>query len=230
MPARVIKRSTLVRCESPAFVASVATIVTVEVSVDGLEFFGGHEGGLTFMYSPPPVFDGTGPSISPSQVGIDKPQDLTITGAGFPRASILAPGYPLCRFTFSATSLERLSQGETIDSSSIKCPSPSGAPDERVDVAISFNGVEFHPVLTSVPLQYVQRPAVVAAEPAFAFPDSMLDLTLSGARLQDISFVGHGGLGPFPDQHELAVTTAALLDSVVVPGAQYQNVSTVGDK
>ena len=248
--ARVIERSTLLRCESPPHPITTATHVTVEVSVDDSVFFGGHVGGVTFIYNPPPVFDAATPNISPSHVGIDKPQLLAVTGSGFPAPTFLqgesrttittglklitttywhTTEYPLCRFTFSATSYQRLSVGSIVDSANIKCPSPVGSPDSKVDLAISFNGVEFHEVLTSTQLVYNQRPAVMAIAPAFAFPDAALDLTISGTRLDQVATVGHGGLGLYPSQLELPVTAVASAGSLIVPGAQYLNVSTLGD-
>jgi hypothetical protein len=228
--ARVIERSTLLKCESPPHPISTATAVTVEVSVDDSVFFGGHVGGVTFIYNPPPVFDVATPNISPSHVGIDKPQLLTISGSGFPAASMLASGHPLCRFTFSTTSYQRLSVGTVVDAANIKCPTPIGSPDSKVDLAISFNGVEFHEVLTSTQLVYDQRPAVMAIAPAFAFPDAALDLTVSGTRLDQVATVGHGGLGLYPSQLELPVTAVGSAGSLIVPGAQYLNVSTLGDQ
>lgn len=70
----------------------------------------------------------------------------------------------------------------------------------------------------------------MAIAPAFAFPDAALDLTISGTRLDGGAMVGHGGLGPYPSQLELPVTAVASAGSLIVPGAQYLNVSTLGDR
>ena len=88
-------------CVSPAHGALLAEPVTVEVSVDGLVYFGAEAGSPMFTYTPPPSFDATVESITPRQIGADLGQNLTVVGTGYPDVSLLAPGFPLCRLSFS---------------------------------------------------------------------------------------------------------------------------------
>jgi hypothetical protein len=146
--ARVVTPSTLVVCVSPPAVGPPGGR-KVEVAVDGRKFFGGVGGGATFTYLADPLFDSQSPNIVPNQVGTSTPTNLTVSGSGFAAATSLAPGFPLCRFRFSATSLTRLTHGEVLNSSQVRCPTPSAALDPRVALEISYNGVEFHLVQSS---------------------------------------------------------------------------------
>ena len=149
VPARVISPSTMLRCETPAQETEAAEAVAVEVSVDGLEYFGAEAGSPTYTYTPPPAFDPAVESIMPYKIGIDVPLSLTILGAGFPEADLLAPGFPLCRFSFTQPSVWRLTHGAVLDSGTVSCPSPPGSPESSVVLDLSFNGNEFFTVLTS---------------------------------------------------------------------------------
>jgi len=231
VPARVISLSSMLLCEAPPHLVTQAEAVTVEVSVDALEFFGAEAGSPTFTYTPPPVFDPAFPSISPHRIGIDVPQTLVVRGAGFPGAALLAPGYPLCRFSFAEPQVERVTHGAALDASTVTCPSPRGTSDPSVELALSFNGHEYYAALTSAALQYLERPAVMATDPTFGSPAAAHDLALVGQRLEDVTLVGYGGAPePTSEREELSVTSVPAFDEVVVPGTTYGNVSTRGER
>jgi len=233
VPARVISASKMLLCETPAHETAEAAAVSVEVSVDGLEFYGAQTGSPVFTYTPPPAFDPAIESISPQRIGADMPQSLTIVGAGFPSGGLLAPDYPLCRFNFEQPSIWKLTHGTVVDSSTVACPSPPGPPDASVVLELSFNGHEFYTVLSSAPLELIERPAVMATDPAFGYPGTPHELSLDGQRLEPVDRVGfgEGPSGLFSAGLELPITPGAASEDVVqAPGAAYANVSTLGER
>ena len=73
VPARVISASGVLLCVTPSRQLSEAAQVTVEVSVDGLEYFGSHPGSPVFTYHPPPTFEPGALNIQPHRIGADMP-------------------------------------------------------------------------------------------------------------------------------------------------------------
>lgn len=203
--------------------------VTVEVSIDGgLNYFGAEAGSPTYRFTDPPVFDPSTVNIVPNEVGIDHLNNLTVTGQPFPSQSLLAPGFPLCQFHFPTTAFIQLTHGEVLDSTTVRCPQPPGPPDTPVQLQLSFNGHEFFEVLTSTPLHFIERPAVMSTEPAFGDPHTAHELTLAGSRLDQVTTVGYEGLEEKDIRHEIQLTATPTADQALVPGALYPNVSTVG--
>lgn len=180
----------------------------VEVSVDGKEFFGGPGEGPIFHYIADPEFSSSQESISPSRIGTTNAVTITITGNGFPSHLKLPVGFPQCRFEFSRTSVAILRRGRIVDSAHVECQSPAGPSDPTVTVGLSYDGVLFHKVLTSQPLQFLDSPLVVQVEPPYGFADSSLDLTVSGARLGGADLVRYSGIGPQREDAELPISSA----------------------
>ena len=215
--ARVVTTSSLIVCVSPSWGTSAS--VLVEVSVDGLHYFAGAAGGPIFNYVTDPVFDATAASVTPSRVGVNFPYNLTVVGSGFPASLGLAPGYPLCRFGFTTTSaVTRLSHGAIVSATEVRCPTLNATEDPNVELAISYNGVEFHTVLASAPLVFAKRPAVSLLEPPFRFADTELLITATGSRLEDARLVGYTGLGSQGGPRELPVPLVATSTRAVLPG------------
>jgi hypothetical protein len=165
--ARVISQSRRLLCVAPANAVTAATAVSVAVSVDGVNYFSAPTSPPTFTYTPVPVFDPATDNIAPARVGADNPQDITITATELPAAALLATGLPACRFSFSTTSITKVTYGTLADppaaaasssassttpavaaQSTLVCPTPAGPPDALVTVSVSFNGADFHTVLT----------------------------------------------------------------------------------
>ncbi len=70
---------------------------------------------------------------------------------------------------------------------------------------------------------------MVAVDPALGFADSEVALTVSGSRLAGVHLVGYEGLGISKGQLEVSVTSTLTVTSVMVPGVQYPNVSSLDD-
>jgi hypothetical protein len=203
--ARVITPSTLVMCVSPENPEGLSLLT---ISVDNVEYFGAaNETDVYFSYVSEAVFSASVESVEPSPVGADNIVLVTISGTGFLETPALTDGYPLCRFTFTAPALSRVTSGTIIDSTQISCPSPHAASKYIADcndgtgedclfdnleavTSISYNGVEFWPGAdsgSSTTLSLEQRPAVVAIVPPYGFADTSISLTVYGSRLDGAS-------------------------------------------
>ena len=228
--ARAISTATRLQCATPPLSVAAPTKVAVEVSVDDINFFGNPA--LSFTYTLNPVFNAGVQSIVPSAVGSDRPYPLVIVGTKYPPATLLAPGFPICRFAFSKTSEWQLTHGSlSADSQTLTCPSPSGTPDPNVQVSVSFNGQEFFGVATSTPLRLVQPPSIVSMSPAYGTTRTPHLLSLSGQRLQSITLVGYEDKGSFTERQmtELAVVGPVAPEQAQVQAITFANVSTTGE-
>ena len=124
VPARYISESEI-ECESPPAAASGA--LNVEVSVNGVDFFG--SGSVTFLYGAKAVVGGLSPTFGETQGGTS----VTVTGNYFEFSEKLK-----CRFGAG----NEVSAG-FVSSTEVVCVAPVASSAGTVDVAVSNNGVDF---------------------------------------------------------------------------------------